>query len=172
VRLRGQVYRAHHPRWAFRPTSGEGAALHGGRFNPKGVPALYTSRRLETAWLEAQQGFPFKAQPMTLCVYEVDCEDVIDLTDPSERDRLGTTEAELSGPWEDLALQGHAPPTWALARRLIGAGVAGILVRSFAPGAEPADINAAFWRWSDDLPHRVRVIDDQNRLPRDDTSWR
>lgn len=46
-----------------------------------GVPALYTSLRLETAWLEAQQGLPFKAQPMTLCDYGVDCEDIADLTD-------------------------------------------------------------------------------------------
>ena len=30
VRLRGKVYRAHHPRWAYLATSGEGAALHGG----------------------------------------------------------------------------------------------------------------------------------------------
>ena len=37
--------------------------------------------RFETAWLEAQQGFPFKAQPMTLCGYSVDCEDLADLTD-------------------------------------------------------------------------------------------
>src|SRR5208283_3004562 len=65
VRLQGLVYRAHNPRWAFSPTSGEGAARHGGRFNPVGVPALYMSRRMETAWLEAQQGFAFKAQPLT-----------------------------------------------------------------------------------------------------------
>jgi RES domain-containing protein len=37
--------------------------------------------RFETAWLEAQQAFPFKAQPMTPCAYEVDCGDVLDLTD-------------------------------------------------------------------------------------------
>jgi RES domain-containing protein len=70
------LYRAHNPRWAFAPTSGRGAALYGGRFNPAGTPALYTSMRPETAWLEAQQGFPFKPQPLTLCAYEVDCDDV------------------------------------------------------------------------------------------------
>ena len=76
MRLRGQVYRAHNPRWSFAPTSGDGAARHGGRFNPIGMPALYTSATLEGAWREAQQGFPFKAQPLLICVYEVDCEDV------------------------------------------------------------------------------------------------
>jgi hypothetical protein len=34
---------------------------------------------------EAQQGFPFKAQFMTLCGYAVDCEDLADLTDPGDR---------------------------------------------------------------------------------------
>jgi RES domain-containing protein len=172
VRLVGQLYRAHHPRWAFQPISGEGAALHGGRFNPKGVPALYTSRRLETAWLEAQQGFPFKAQPMTICAYEVDCDGVLDLTDSTELDRLGIGAADLGCAWEDLAARKLVPPSWSLAARLIADGMAGIVVPSFAPGAGPRDVNAVFWRWSDSRPHRVRVIDDLARLPKDDASWR
>lgn len=49
------------------------------------MAALYTSMRSETAWLEAQQGLPFKAQPMTLCAYRVDCADMLDLTDPAVR---------------------------------------------------------------------------------------
>ena len=72
-RFTGLVFRAHNPRWAFTPVSGEGARRYGGRFNRPGLPALYTSLSLETAWLEAQQGFPFKAQPMTICAYRVDC---------------------------------------------------------------------------------------------------
>ena len=172
MRFRGEVYRAHHPRWAYLPTSGEGAALHGGRFNPKGMAALYTSRRLETAWLEAQQAFPFKAQPTTICAYAVDCDDVLDLTEERERVRQGLSAADLACPWEDLASQGVTPPSWALAKRLCGAGAAGILVPSFAPGAGPFDVNAVFWRWSDSPPHQVRVIDDLKRLPQDDVSWR
>lgn len=173
IRLTGLVYRAHHPRWAFDPASGQGAAVHGGRFNPKGMEALYTARRLETAWLEAQQGFPFKAQPMTMCAYEVDCEDVVDLTDPSELDRLGIAPSDLSAPWEDLASRGKIPPTWALTRLLVKEGAAGILVPSYAPSAVAnADINAVFWRWSAAPPHQVRVIDDIGRLPTDDSSWR
>ncbi len=61
------VRRIHDPGWAWAPGSGEGAKLHGGRFNLPGVEALYTSLRPETAWLEAQQGFAFKTWPMTLC---------------------------------------------------------------------------------------------------------
>jgi RES domain-containing protein len=58
-RFHGVVFRAHNPRWAFAPTSGEGAARHGGRFNPPGTLALYTALSPKTAWTEAQQGFPF-----------------------------------------------------------------------------------------------------------------
>lgn len=172
MRLVRPVYRAHHPRWSFDPHSGAGAARFGGRFNPVGIPALYTSLRLETAWLEAQQAFPFKAQPMTLCAYEVDCADIADLTDPAVLAELRVTQDHLACPWEHMAARGVRPPSWELAERLIADGHVGALTRSFAPGATGEDINAVFWRWSDDLPHKVRVIDHHDRLPRDDRSWR
>jgi RES domain-containing protein len=172
VRFVGQVFRAHHPRWAFLPTSGQGAALHGGRFNPQGMPALYTSLHLETAWLEAQQAFPFKAQPMTLVAYAVDCEPLANLADASTLSTLGIAPGELACAWEAMADRGADPPSWSIARRLFNDGYAGILVQSFAHGASVTDVNAVFWRWSDSPPHQVRVIDDHSRLPKDDQSWR
>jgi RES domain-containing protein len=172
VRLRAVAWRAHHPRWAFDPASGQGAALHGGRFHRIGVPALYTSLVFETAWLGAQQAFPFKAQPMTLCGYQVDCEDIADLSDAATLVALGVDRTALACPWEYLAGNRETPPSWALAGRLIAAGQAGIIAPSFAPGASPADLNAIFWRWSPDPPHQVRVIDDAGGLPKDDSSWR
>ncbi|MCB8877067.1 RES family NAD+ phosphorylase [Acidisoma silvae] len=172
MRFHGFVYRAHHPRWAFSPLSGEGAARYGGRFNPPGMPALYTARRMQTAWLEAQQAFPFKAQPMTLCAYEVDCVDVADLTNPITLGELGIAQAALACPWEDLASRRQPVASWDLARRLQAEGFAAILVPSFAAGATSEDANLVFWQWAADLPHRVTVIDDDNRLPRDDRSWR
>ncbi|GAB0117877.1 RES family NAD+ phosphorylase [Acidisoma sp. 7E03] len=171
MRFRGQVFRAHHPRWAFSPLSGEGAARHGGRFNPPGMPALYTALRMQTAWAEAQQAFPFKAQPMTLCAYEVDCAEVADLTDPTQRTALDVGQSDLACPWEDLASRRLIPPSWALARRLAAKGIAAIVVPSFAAGATAADVNMVFWRWGPELPHRVVVIDDEGRLPRNDRSW-
>ena len=171
MRFSGLVYRAHHPRWAFAPDSGEGAARYGGRFNPSGVPALYTSLRLETAWIEAQQAFPFKAQPMTLCAYEVDCEGILDLTDAAVLAGIAATPADLACAWEDIADRGGRPPSWLLAERLIATGHAGIIVPSFAAGAGPADRNLVLWRWAAGPPHRVRVVDDHARLPKDDRSW-
>lgn len=165
------MFRAHNPRWSFAPTSGDGAARYGGRFNPIGTPALYTSMRMETAWLEAQQGLPFKAQPLTICAYDVDCDFVLDLTDTDARARYALSLADLSCAWEDMADRGHKPPSWRLAEDLIAAGVSGIIVPSFAPGVAASDQNVVFWRWSPDLPCRLTVIDDERRLPRDGSSW-
>ena len=169
MRFEGLVYRAHNPRWAFEPTSGEGAARFGGRFNPTGTPALYTSLRIETAWLEAQQGFVFKAQPMTMCAYEVACDNIIDLTDPALRETRGT---EMACAWEDLASLRRPVPSWLLATHLINEGFAGAIVPSFAARARPDDINVVFWRWSDSAPHQVLAIDAHSRLPKNDISWR
>lgn len=171
IRFTAPVYRAHHPRWAHDPESGDGARRHGGRFNRPGTPALYTALRPETAWLEAQQGFAFKAQPMTLCGYDVDCADIFDLTAHDMLSALGIAPADLSCAWEDLADRGVTPPSWLLADRLIGVGAAGAIVPSFAHRAGPEDRNLVFWQWGRDLPHRVCVIDDHDRLPKDDRSW-
>jgi RES domain-containing protein len=171
VRFDGIVYRAHNPRWAYAPTSGEGAARHGGRFNPKGTPALYTSLAPITAWMEAQQGLPFKAQPMTLVAYRVECAAVLDLRDPATLAALDIAHADLAAPWEDLASRRIEPPIWALARRSLAAGAAGVLAPSFAPGTGPADRNLILWRWENAPDCRVQAIDDFGRLPRDGRSW-
>ena len=149
-----------------------GAASAGGRFNPVGMPALYTSRRFETAWLEAQQAFPFKVQPMTLCAYDVDCEEVLDLTDAATLAANRIDPANLACPWKDLSTRGIKPPSWEITERLVAAGMAGVIVPSFAKGAAVADVNVVFWDWAPDPPHQVRVIDDDERLPRDASSWR
>jgi RES domain-containing protein len=172
VKFTGFVYRAHNPRWAFTPDSGQGAAAAGGRFNPIGMPALYTAPRFETAWLEAQQAFPFKAQPMTLCAYEVDCEDIVDLTDAANLVAHEITPADLACPWKDLSTRGIKPPSWEVTERLFASGTAGVVVPSYAKGAVAADVNVVFWNWAPDPPRRVRVIDDDRRLPRDASSWR
>nr|WP_294544141.1 RES domain-containing protein [uncultured Rhodopila sp.] len=83
------------------------------------MPALHTSRRLETAWLEAQQGFPFKALPMPLCAYEIDCEALLDLTGPGILAAHAITPGDLACRWKDLATRGTRPPTWQLAERLV-----------------------------------------------------
>lgn len=171
LRFDGLVYRAHHPAWAFDPESGEGAKLHGGRFNRVGTPCFYAALSLETAWLEAQQGFAFKAQPLTICTYRAEFTDILDLTDAGSRDAVQMTLAQLGCAWERLAADCKPVPTWALADRLISAGCAGVIVPSFAARATPKDRNLVLWSWSRNVPHRLEVIDDERRLPLNQSSW-
>ena len=164
MRFRGLVYRAHNPQWSWTPQSGEGARLHGGRFNRRGVPALYASLAPLTAIREAQPlGRPM--QPLALCAYEVDAEPVFDAVDDERRRALGVTEADLACPtWEAEMLARSVPVTQALADRLIAAGYAGIQVRSYAADAGLADLNLILWKWGTSLPARVTLIDDEGRL--------
>ncbi len=129
------------------------------------------SRRVETAWRDARQGFAFKARPRTVRADDVDCADVADLTDPASYAGLGVDAGALTCPWEGQASRGLEPPSRAPARRLFAARTAAIVVPSFAPGATPAERTVVFWQWSEAVPHRVTVIDDAARLPRDDASW-
>lgn len=75
----GQLYRALKPIYAREPLSGRGAELYGGRFNRKGMPALYTSLSIITALWEANQ--IGNLQPTTLVSYNADFERVFDTRD-------------------------------------------------------------------------------------------
>lgn len=172
MKFQGLAYRAHDPRWSFKPLSGEGAALHGGRFNPKGTPALYLSLDPMTAIKEAAQGFAHKFEPYVLCTYEIDCEDVIDLRDEEERRAAGVGIDVLACPWFAEAAAGRQPASWLLARKLIANGAAGLLAPSFVRGASvAADVNLVLWCWSSRQPHRVAVFDPSGRLPNNQLSW-
>lgn len=171
MRFRGTCYRAHDPKWSFTPLSGAGAAIHGGRFNPRGTEALYLSLTVMTAVKEANQGFAFKILPCVLCSYEVDCEDVADLSSERARRFHSVGLDELSCAWFADAARGAEPSSWLVARRLIGDGQSGALVPSYAPGAAEGDLNLVLWRWSEHLPHKVTVFDPSGRLPKDQLSW-
>ena len=171
MKFQGLAYRAHDPRSPFKPLSGDGAAVHGGRFNPKGTPALYVALDPMTAVKEAAQGFARKFEPCVLCTYEVDCEDVVDVRGEKQRSAAGVGEEEMACPWFADAAAGAKPASWRLARRLIADGAAGILAPSFVRGATPGDVNLVLWDWSGRLPHKVAVFDPGGRLPKNQLSW-
>jgi RES domain-containing protein len=171
LKFKGLAYRAHNPRWSFKPMSGDGAAVHGGRFNSKGTPTLYVSLDPMTAVKEAAQGFARKFEPCVLCTYEVDCEDVADLRTKAERQSEGVAEEDIACAWFAEAAAGHEPPSWRLARRLIANGAAGLLAPSYAVSAGGEDFNLVLWRWSGRLPHKVEVFDPSGRLPKNQLSW-
>ena len=172
MRFERTCYRAHDPRWAFKPLSGDGAAIRGARFNPKGMPALYLGLDVITAVKEANQGFAHKINPCVLCSYEVACDDIADLRTAATRDKESVLLDDLACPWFAMLAAGEEPPSWEVARRLFGEGNAGILVPSFASGATGDDHNLVLWRWDENRPHQVRVFDPSGRLPKDQLSWR
>lgn len=171
MRWRGVCYRAHDPRWAFAPTSGEGAAARGGRFNPVGVPALYLALTVEGMFAEMGHGFGHRFDPLTVCAYEVDVEDVVDLRTADDCAAAGVRRDDLASPWALDRAEGRTPASWGVARTLIEAGAAGILVPSFAHGAREDAANLVLWRWGAEPPHRVTVFDPSGRLPFDQSSW-
>ncbi len=171
VRFTGPVYRAHNPEWAWDPLSGDGARLHGGRFNRQGALALYTSLTVIGAVREVSPlGKPF--HPITLCQYAVDCDNILDTRDPAALAEEGLEFADLECPtWRSDMFAGRTPASHDAAEKLGERGYAGLIVKSFAIGAGAEEFNLVLWRWSKRRPHKVVVVDPQRRLPRDRASW-
>ena len=118
------------------------------------------------------QGFSARFPPLTLVAYDIDCADLVDLSTTGALRRHQTSRAELACAWLALAAAGREVPSWRLAERLRGSGAAGLIVPSFAVGADATARNLVLWRWGDAPQHAVRVFDPDHRLPRDARSWR
>jgi RES domain-containing protein len=159
----GWLYRALNPLFAREPLSGRGAALHGGRFNPKGMPALYCSLAVTTAIKEANQ--VGSLQPTTLVSYEAEIENVFDSRDEAALEPFGLSAGALADRgWRDAMKAAGKAPTQAFAEILVAEGFHGILVRSFAPGTSDEDLNLVLWAWGIAAPSRLVLIDDEGRL--------
>ncbi|MBX3598283.1 MAG: RES domain-containing protein [Rhizobiaceae bacterium] len=165
MQFAGKLYRALNPIYAREPLSGRGAQLYGGRFNPKGMAALYLSLSPLAALREANQ--VGSLQPTTLVSYNADIAKLFDCRAESELARFGMSGAGLAdASWrEQMRRQGEAR-TQTFARELVGAGFSGLLVRSFAVGATDDDLNIVLWRWGDSPPALLTLIDDEGRLSR------
>ncbi|MGB8700318.1 MAG: RES family NAD+ phosphorylase [Thermosynechococcaceae cyanobacterium] len=156
------------PKWAYNPLSGAGAARFGGRFNPKGIPALYLSETIDTAFAEYQQDL--LVRPGTFCAYQVDVIGIVDLCNAQVCKAVSVDRETLLSPWKEILLvQQRTPPTWDLSLQLLNQGFAGVRVPSVQ---REAGVNIVLWRWNDDPSRQVSVLDPQGELPRDQTSWR
>lgn len=125
-----------------------------------------------TAIKEANQGFAHKIEPCVLCSYSVDFVDISDLATADGQAASGVEAQTLACPWFSHLARSEEPPSWHVARRLMTAGVAGILVPSYAPGATSDDRNLVLWRWGPSPPHAVSVDDPSGRLPQNQLSWK
>jgi RES domain-containing protein len=143
----------------------------GGRFNPVGVPALYLALTIEGLFVEMAHGFAHRFEPLTVCSYEVDVDDIVDLRTDADRKSVGVDWVDMACAWELDVSNSLEPASWRIATQLIAKQSAGILVPSFAKGAGPSTHNLVLWTWGSDLPHRVHVHDPSGRLPKDQLSW-
>lgn len=160
---RGKLYRALNPIYAREPLSGEGARRYGGRFNPRGVPALYCSLSIMTALREANQVGTF--QPTTLVAYEAEIDGIFDSRDDAALLTEGVDAAALAAStWRDEMGTSGESRTQTFARSVIAKGYCALLVRSFAQGASDQDLNLVLWKWGDAPPARLVLIDDEGRL--------
>ena len=89
----------------YDPLSGEGARLHGGRFNPPGsFPALYLCQSRPCAVAELRRLGERQAirieglLPRTLYHYDIALDRVLDLTDNDVRRQVGLDLDVLTGP--------------------------------------------------------------------------
>lgn len=163
--IEGDYYRFVSPCWACEPVSGEGAAKTGNRFNEKGVPTLYLSKQVDTAWEEySAKGL----RPATLVVYHIKARGLVDLSDRDSCLALNFNPGDLLSEWEDISRREGDCPTWRLARRLVAEGRPGLLV----PSSE-RDNGLNLVLWLDNCRDRVAitVYDPDRELPASQASW-
>lgn len=121
------------------PLSGEGARLYGGRWNPKGMTALYLGVSHDSAIAEYYRGLP---KPGTLVPYSVRSDAIADLTDSADP----VIADALACHWTAQMRSGIVPPSWLLTERFVKAGAHGALVPSVQ---QRGGMNLVLWRWYD-----------------------
>ena len=163
------AYRMHTPKWATAPTSGAGAALHGGRANRPGIAALYLALEAETAIREYQQLSPLMP-PGTLVSYSVRVSPVADFEKGYDAKAWSPLWEEFYCDWRELWFDKRVePPSWVLGDEVVAAGGKGILFRSRLTqgGRNLVVFNDTLG--SDDL---LAVYDPNGALPKNQESWR
>jgi RES domain-containing protein len=135
----GCTFRVVPPRWAHDPLSGEGARLHGGRYNALGQPAFYSALDPHTAYAEYTQNL--FDRPGLLCSFDIINAQLLDLRTDKTRDALGVEMSDLSVRWagrNDIATQ-------RLAAVLMPQGIDGLLYASLQHAVGG---NLVLWRWN------------------------
>jgi RES domain-containing protein len=147
----GPAFRMHNPVWAWSPMSCEGAKRAGGRFNPKGSPALYLSLTVNTCFVEVSAGISTRLlAPQVLCSYNIKIDGLLDLRPYYDI---------LSSPWRLLRLQGAEPPGWQLYKAVAARPeIKGFLVPSYQAEKEA---NLVLLHWDQ---KQVKLHDPDKRM--------
>ncbi|MEZ0497905.1 RES family NAD+ phosphorylase [Sphingomonas sp. IW22] len=153
-----QVWRMIAPAHQRSPLSGEGARLHGGRWNLKGWPAHYSALDPVTAVAEYYQGL---ARPGVLAPYRVVADRIADLTDGRGNAADPAVTKALDAEWKTIArINGRVPPSWAVVQPLVADGVQGALVPSLQ---NPGGTALVLWHWGNGGA-RLTLIDPDRAL--------
>jgi RES domain-containing protein len=149
----GPAFRMHNPVWAWSPMSKQGAVITGGRFNPKGSPALYFGLSLKSCMAEISGGISTKlVDPQILCSYQVKIDGLIDL-------RTDDYYEIFSAPWRLLKLQKLEPPGWKLYKAATEfPNIKGFIVPSYQVKGES---NLVLVHWKQE---EVKIHDPDGRM--------
>lgn len=162
------AFRMHLPKWAVAPTSGAGAARHGGRVNRPGVSALYLSLDVETAVKEYQQVSTL-VPPGTLVSYLVTVSKVADFRSGFDASAWEAIWEDFYCDWRELWFnQRIEPPSWVIGDEAIAAGAKGVLFPSrLASGGTNLVLFPDGFSKADSLS----VFDPTHNLPVNQDSW-
>jgi RES domain-containing protein len=153
-----------------KPLYALGPGLEGSRYTPKGgPPCLYVSAKPLTTLCEVAgiasallDAGAIIQQPLTLYAIRVQLKHVLDLTDNSVVEALGTTFAELDAPWEEQIRNSKPVPTHVLAIAAHNSGrFQGI---RFFSHEYPGTVNLAIWTNTVKRPSFIEVIDASGEL--------
>jgi RES domain-containing protein len=132
-------YRSTTPEYAKEKDilSGVGSKLHGGRWNPRGIIAVYLSLSPETAMKEALSHFnyyglpPKNAMPRVFVAIQVQLQNVLDLTDGAIRQRIKLSKKRLlSTDWRKKMATGRGTLSQMLGSAVHASGFEALLVQS------------------------------------------
>lgn len=137
------------PRWAHDPLSGEGARVHGGRYNPPGTPAFYGALDPHTAYAEYTQSL--FDRPGLLCAFDVSKARIIDLSNNDGLEAAGLQPDDLIARWVGRS----DAPSQLAAARLMANGVDGLIYPSLQ---HRSGLNLVLWQWAKPSPARIRLL--------------
>jgi len=118
---------------------GKGSQLHGGRWNPVGLAAVYGCTSPEVALAETLRHHRYynmpdgMALPRLLCAIRVELENVLPLTDSRVRSRLRMTKKSMcTEDWRKTNVNNRCSDTQLIGRAAHELGLQGLLVPSAA----------------------------------------
>lgn len=158
----------HTPKWAVQPTSGAGAAIHGGRFNRPGVDALYLAFDQLTAIAEFTQT-EFLMPAGTLVAYRVSLTNMVDFSAGYQSKTWDAAWEDWGCDWRELAIvAGTEPPSWNLGDEVIAAVAQGILFPSLK---HPRGLNLVVFTATLTSADILTAYDPDHALPKNQDSW-